>query len=270
MARGHEFKTAFKTRYGLFEYLVMPFGLTNAPAQFQAHMESIFYDLLDISIVIYLDDILIFSKTLEEHMSIVREVLQRLLHQSLYAKVSKCQFHQSCVEVLGMMVSEKGLEMCHNKVQAIQEWPTPKSVKEVQAFLRFANFYQRFIYDYSRITIPLTSLTRKGQWFEWTSSTDEAFKELRSRFSKAPVLLHPDFQLPFVVERDASDTATRAILSQRGEDGHLHPCAYRSSKMQLAKRNYDIYDKELLNIVLAFHECRVYLEGVTTPNSGDF
>ena len=140
MAMRHEFKIAFKTCYGLFEYLVMPFGLTNALAQFQAHMQTIFSDLLDISIVIYLDDILIFSKNLEEHQAIVREVLCRLQQHGLYAKASKCQFHCSSVEFLGLIVSGNGLKMCPDKVQAIRDWPTPKCVKEVQAFLGFANF----------------------------------------------------------------------------------------------------------------------------------
>lgn len=140
MAFGHEFKMAFKTRYGLFEYLMMPFGLTNASTQFQAHMQYIFSDLLDIFVVIYLDDILIFSKKLEEHQVVVREVLRWLQQHGLYAKASKCQFHCNSVEFLGMMVSGKGLEMCLDKVQSIQEWPTPKTVKEVQAFFGFANF----------------------------------------------------------------------------------------------------------------------------------
>ena len=180
MAMGHKFKTAFKTRYGLFEYLVMPFGLTNAPAQFQAHMQTIFSDLLDISVVIYLDDILIFSKKLEEHQAIVREVLRQLQQHGLYAKASKCQFHCSSVEFLGLIVSGNGLKMCPDKVQAIRDWPTLKSVKEVQAFLGFANFYWRFIEDYSKITVPLTKLTRKNELFEWTNSTQVTFEELCS------------------------------------------------------------------------------------------
>ena len=121
MASGHEFKTAFKTRYGLFEYLVMPFRLTNAPAQFQAHMQSIFGDLLDISVVIYLDDILIFSKTIEEHRQVVREVLLRLKRNGLFFKASKCEFHRNSVEFLGMIVSAQGLTMCEDKVQVIKE-----------------------------------------------------------------------------------------------------------------------------------------------------
>jgi hypothetical protein len=115
--------------------------------------------------------------------------------------------------------------------------------------------------NYSRIVVPLTTLTQKGQRFEWTTEVDTSFKDLRSRFLQAPVLIHPRFYQPFVVKTDVSDTATGGILSQKDEDGHLHPCAYRSSKMTPAEKNYDIYDKELLSIVLAFQDWRVYLEG---------
>ena len=215
-------------------------------------MQEIFGDLLDISVVIYLDDILIFSKDMDQHRQVVREVLRQLQENGLYAKESKCKFHRQSVEFLGMMVSSKGLEMCKNKVQTIQEWSTPTSVKEVQAFLGFANFYRRFICDYSNIAMPLTTLTRKNHQFNWTIEADTTFHELRTKFIQAPILLHPNFELPFIVETDASDMATGAILSQYGADGQLHPYAYRSSKMTPAEQNYDIYDKELLSVVLAF------------------
>lgn len=160
-----------------------------------------------------------------------------------------------------MIVSLQGVEMCKEKVQTIEDWSVPKNVKEVQAFLGFANFYCRFIWDYLRIAVPLTILTRKDQPVAWNSQADSAFKQLRLCFSQAPVLLHPDFQRPFIIKTDASDTATGGILSQHGEDGHLHPCAYRSLKMSPTKQNNDIYDKELLSIVLAFQDWWVYLEG---------
>ena len=185
--------------------------------------------------MIYLDDILIFSKTLEEYIPIVRKLLQRLKSHRLYAKESKCQFHCQSVEFLGMIVSAKGLEMYQDKIQTIQEWPVPSTVKEVQSFLGFANFYHCFISDYSQIAAPLTTLTRKNKQFEWTPQTDMAFKKLRSCFLQAPLLLHPNFERPFVVETDTSNMATEGVLSQQGEDGYLHPCTYRSSKMSPAK-----------------------------------
>ena len=151
--------------------------------------------------------------------------------------------------------------MCEDKVQVIKEWPIPKNVKEVQSFLGFANFYRRFICNYLQIAVPLTTLIQKNQVFQWTHQANKAFEELKARFCQAPVLVHPDFQRPFVIETDASDTATGGILSQYASDGHLHPCAYRSSKMSLTEQNYDIYDKELLSIVHAFQDRRVYLEG---------
>lgn len=181
MAMSHGYKTAFKTQYGLFEYLVMSFGLMNAPAQFQAHMQTIFRELLDVSVVIYIDDILNFSKTLQEQTSVVREVLRQLEHHGLYAKSSKCKFHYSSVEFLGLIISGEGLRMCPDKVETIT------------IVSRFCKFYRRFIYDYSRITVPLTELTWKNVVFQWTSLTQQAFEELRSRFLNAPLLLHPDY-----------------------------------------------------------------------------
>ena len=151
--------------------------------------------------------------------------------------------------------------MCEDKVQIIKEWLVSKNVKEVQSFLGFANFYHRFICNYSPIVVPLTTLTRKDQVFQCTHQANEAFNELRARFCQASVLLHPDFQRPFIIETNASNIATGGIISQYASDGHLHPCAYRSSKMSSIEQSYDIYDKELLSIIHAFQDWRVYLEG---------
>lgn len=196
MAPGHEHKTTFKTRYGLFEDLVMPFELTNAPAQFQSHMQSIFSDLLDISVVIYFDNILVFSKDLDNHRHVVREVLHRLHIHGLYVKGSKFEFHCSLVKFLGMMVSAQGLQMCSDKIQAIRDWLVPKNSKKYRQFLGFSNFYRRFVRDYSQVTVPLTTLTRKDRVFQWTPATQHAFDTLRTLFCQAPISLHLDFQRP--------------------------------------------------------------------------
>lgn len=194
---------------------------------------------------------------MDTHQRLVREVLTRLQQHGLYVKASKCEFHRSSVEFLGMVVSNKGIAMCTDKIQAIQDWPAPTTIKEVQAFLGFANFYRRFIQDYSRIAVPLTTLTRKGQRFYWSPEAEAAFEDLRSQFLRVPILTHPKFDQPIIIETDASDAATGGILSQQADDGYLHPCAYRSSKMSPAEQQYDIYDKELLSIVLAFQDWRV-------------
>ena len=161
IAEGDEWKTTFRTRYGTFKWSVMPFGLTNAPAAFQRFMNNMLSDLLDVCIVVYLDDILIYSDNIMQHRKHVKEVLKRLQKAGLYMKAEKCEFHSNSVEYLGYVLSLSGLTMSDTKVKTIQEWLEPKKVKDIQSFLGFANFYRRFIFNYSDIVIPLTRLTRK-------------------------------------------------------------------------------------------------------------
>jgi hypothetical protein len=245
---GDEWKTTFRCRYGQFEYLVMPFGLTNAPSVFQALMNDVFSDLLDIVCVIYLDDILIFSKTLEEHHGHVTEVLRRLTTNSLYAKLEKCIFHVHSVDFLGYIVSDEGLSMDPKRVESIANWKAPSSVKEVQIFLGFANFYRSFIEGYSRVCLPITNLLKKDQVFSWTKDCQNSFDLLKKNFSSAPLLVHADSSLPFLLETDASDFAISGILSQEHE-GSLRPVAFYSRKMSPPEMNYEIHDKELLAII---------------------
>ena len=258
---GDEWKTAFRTRYGHFEYKVMPFGLTNAPAVFQHMMNDIFREYLDHFVVIYLDDILVFSSSMEKHTQQVRLVLAKLREHGLYAKSEKCEFDRSSVEFLGYVISPNGIMMDTKKVRTVQEWATPTRMKEVQSFLGFANFYRRFIKGFSTIAAPLVALTRKDTSFQWTTATQHAFETLKEAFTSAPVLLHPDPTKPFQVETDASDFAIGAILSQPDTEGILHPVAYYSRKFTTPEINYPIYDKELGAIIAAFEEWRPYLAG---------
>ena len=172
---GEEWKTAFRTRYGLFEYTVMPFGLTNAPASMQRLMNDVLHEYLDVFTIVYLDDILIYSTKKEEHVKHVRLVLKKLEEYSLLLKPEKCEFHKSQVEFLGYIIGTHGIKMDQKKVIAVLEWLTPTTVKEVQAFLGFANFYRRFIEGYSRIAQPLTELTRKDLVFKWADKAEAAF-----------------------------------------------------------------------------------------------
>jgi Reverse transcriptase (RNA-dependent DNA polymerase) len=158
IADGDEPKTMFRTRYGSFEWLVMPFGLSNAPAVFQRFMNDVFSDMVDVCVVVYLDDILIYSNDTASHKKHVKEVLRRLRKHGLYARTDKCEFHTEWVEYLGYVLSSEGLSMAADKVKVIQDWPEPRKVKDVQSFLGFANFYRRFIYNYSDIVVPLTVL----------------------------------------------------------------------------------------------------------------
>jgi hypothetical protein len=259
---GDEWKTAFRTRYGLFEYLVMPFGMTNAPATFQYFMNDIFHDMVDVFVIIYLDDILIFSNNLDEHRVHVKTVLERLRQHNLHAKPEKCDFHTTSVEYLGVIITPDGVKMDPSKVKTIIDWPTPKSVKQLQSFLGFANFYRRFIDNYSGITKPLTQLLHKDQKWAWNTKCDSVFALLKTAFSSAPILRHFDPSLPIILECDASDYAIAGIISQYDpSSSKLHPVAFYAQSMISAEINYDIYDKELLAIVDAFKIWRAYLEG---------
>ncbi|KAK3534513.1 hypothetical protein QTP86_016589 [Hemibagrus guttatus] len=245
----------------------MPYGLANAPAIFQSFINEIFRDIMNKYVVAYIDDILIYSKSEEEHQSHVRTVLTRLLENQLYAKAEKCEFHVQRTSFLGYNVSYQGVEMDNSKITAVTEWPRPTTVKELQRFLGFANFYRRFIRNYSITAAPLTSLL-KGQpsRLKWTENATQAFTNLQNSFTTAPILKHPDPNLPFVVEVDASDRRIGAVLSQcHGQPGKLFPCAYFSRKLTDAERNYDVGNKELLAMKAAIKEWRHWLEGSTYP-----
>ncbi len=263
---GDEWKTAFNTPRGHFEYLVMPFGLSNAPAVFQALVNDVLRDMVDQFIYVYLDDILIFSRSLQEHVQHVRVVLQRLLENGLFVKAEKCVFHAQSVPFLGYIVSSEGMRMDPDKVQAVVNWPTPDSRKALQRFLGFANFYRRFIRNYSQLAAPLTALTSTKTMFRWSSSAEAAFSKLKSCFVSAPILVAPDPSRQFVVEVDASEVGVGAVLSQRSSsDDKMHPCAYFSHRLSPAEQNYDIGNRELLAVKLALEEWRHWLEGSGEP-----
>uniref|UniRef100_A0A4W5RP12 ribonuclease H n=1 Tax=Hucho hucho TaxID=62062 RepID=A0A4W5RP12_9TELE len=222
---GGEWKTAFNTPRGHFEYLVMPFGLSNSPAVFQALVNDVLRDMIDQFIYVYLDDILIFSSSLQEHVQHVRRVLQRLLENGLFVKAEKCIFHAQSVPFLGYIVSTEGIRMDPDKVKAVVDWPSPDSRKALQRFLGFANFYRRFIRNFSQIVAPLTALTSPRIMFRWSDTAEAAFAKLKSRFVSAPILIAPDPSRQFVVEVDASEVGVGAVLSQRSSsDNKMHPC----------------------------------------------
>ncbi|KAL0146514.1 hypothetical protein M9458_058145 [Cirrhinus mrigala] len=238
---GDEWKTAFSTTSGHYEYRVMPFGLANSPSYFQAFVSDVFRDMLNRWVIIYIDDILIYSDSYSEHVQHVRAVLQRLIEHQLYAKEEKCEFHQERITFLGYVISPEGVAMDESKVNAVRNWPRPKTLKELQRFLGFSNFYRRFIRNFSTVAAPLSSMIKQGNTrLTWTPSAAQAYDDLRLRFTTAPILHHPDPNLPFLVEVDASSTGVGAVLSQRqGQPPKTFPCAYFSHKLSPAERNYD-------------------------------
>ena len=253
-------KTAFRTRYGHFEFLVLPFGLTNAPGTFMHLMHEAFRPFLDDFVLVFLDDILIFSKTLEEHEAHVRKVLETLRKQKLYAKESKCEFFKTEVEFLGHLVGRNGVRMMEDKVKAVAEWPTPTNVRDVRAFLGTAGYYRKFIKDFSAIASPITELTKESVKFDWTPKCQEAFVRLKSAMQQGPVLALPDPSLPYVVHTDASGFAVGAVLMQDQGKG-LQPIAFLSKKMLDAETRYPVHEQELLAIIHALSSWRHYLSG---------
>ncbi|KAL0165682.1 hypothetical protein M9458_037526, partial [Cirrhinus mrigala] len=249
-----------------FEYRVLPFGLSNAPAVFQALVNDVLRDMIDRFVFVYLDDILIFSPSYQDHVQHVRQVLQRLLENQLFVKVEKCEFHVKSVSFLGHIISVEGIRMDPAKVRAVSDWPTPDSRKALQRFLGFANFYRRFIRNFGQVSAPLTALTSTRVEFSWSAAAQAAFDELKHRFTSAPILVTPDPSRQFVVEVDASEVGVRAVLSQVSPlDNKLHPCAFFSHRLSPAERNYDIGDRELLAVRLALGEWRHWLEGAALP-----
>ena len=259
---GDEWNTGFNTHLGHFEYLVMPFGLTNAPAVFQALVNEVLQDFLNTFVVVYLYDILVFSKTPTEHARHVRQVLQRLLENRLFVKAEKC----NSVEFLGQILEEGRVRADPKKIRAVEEWPRPTDRTQLRRFLGFSNFYWRFIRGFSQVAAPLSALTSTNTPFSWSPATEEAFLSLKGLFTTAPVLIFPDPGRQFIVEVDASDTGIGAVLSQRAvEDQQVHPVAFLSRRFTLAERKYDVGNRELLAVHAALVEWRHWLEGAQHP-----
>jgi len=245
----------------------MPFGLTNAPADFKRFINKTFAPFLDHFTSAYLDDILIYSDTMEEHTQHVHRVLERLTNAGLHLKPEKCEFHKTEVKYLGLIIGADGIKMDPSKVETVKAWPPRENLRNVKSFLGFANFYRRFIKVYSKLVELLTRLTRKGQLFQWEKNQQEAFDGLMTSFTTAPILRRFDHDHNIVLETDASDFVSVAVLLQYDDEGILHPVAFFSKKHSPTKCNYEIYDKELMAIVWASEEWRAELQSVDNPIS---
>ena len=255
-------KTAFRTRYGHYEFTVMPFGLCNAPATFQRMMNDILREHLDTFVIVYLDDILIYSKSKEEHAQHLKTVLSLLRQHKLYAKASKCEFGMPETEFLGHIVSQAGIATDPKKIKAVAEWPKPQNVTELRSFIGLANYYRRFVEKFSHIAAPLTSLMGADKWTDtsWGEEQDRAFQALKDALVNAPVLQAPDFTRPFLVKTDASDFAIGGVLSQ-GSGRDERPVAFESKKLSPPESRYTVHEKELLAVVHTLREWRHYLQG---------
>jgi len=281
MAMGHEKFTPFRTKFGLYEYMVMPFGLPNAPATFQRQMNRILRPHLgmelvldskvaidedgEMVVVVYVDDILIATKgSLEKHHRQVSKVFQLLMDNHMCVEIDKCVFDAQEVPFLGFIVSGTGLRMDPNEAKAIVDWPRPTTVKEVQQLLGFWNFYRRFVPSYAAIVAPITDLLRrKTKHINWGEAQEAAVLKITILFTsgKSPILRHYDPNQPALVETEVSDFAIAGVLSQKFEDGKLHPVNCISRKLSQAELNYDVYDKEMFAIVFSLRKWRYFLQG---------
>ena len=249
-------KTAFRTRYGHYEFVVMSFGLTNAPAVFMDLMQTVFRRFIDSFVIVFIDDILIYSETEELHAIHLEKVLTVLREQKLYAKFSKCEFWLREVAFLGHVVSSKGVMVDPSKVEAVSSWPRPTSVTEIRSFLGLAGYYRRFVQDFSKIASALTRLTKKGVDFVWSEECEKSFEELKERLITAPVLVSPDSSGGLTVYTDASMRGLGCVLMQHGK-----VIAYASRQLKEHEKKYPTHDMELAAVVHALKIWRHYLYG---------
>ncbi len=258
--------TAFRTRYGVYQYNVLPFGLCNGPATFQRYINEVLFDLLDECCTAYVDDILIYSKDAAEHQKHVRQVFSRLRAAGLQVDIKKSEFSVTRTKFLGFIISTHGLAVDPDKIEAIVHWQEPTTIKGIQSFLGFCNFYRRFIHEYGRIALPLIQLTKKGLAWSWTDAHQEAFERLKQALIAAPVLVHFNPRLETILETDASGGVAAGVLSQKSEaDGFFHPVAFYSKTLSATEMRYDIHDKEMLAIVLALKRWKADLVSLRTP-----
>ncbi|PKA64320.1 RNA-directed DNA polymerase like [Apostasia shenzhenica] len=250
-------KTAFRTRYGHYEYLMIPFGLTNAPAAFMDLMNRVFCPYLDQFVIVFIDDILIYSKKHGDHVQHLHLVLQKLRENQLYVKFSKCDFWLSNVTFLGHVISAEGILVDPYKVSAVMDWPRPTSVSEVRSFLSLASYYRKFVKGFSQIALPLTRLTQKTVKFEWNEECENCFQRLKNCLVSAPVLTLPEGSEGFQVFSDASLQGLGCVLMQHGK-----VIAYASRQLRPHERNYPVHDLELAAIIFALKLWRHYLYGV--------
>ena len=250
-------KTAFRTRYGHYEFLVMPFGLTNAPAAFMDLMNRVFSPYLDKFVIVFIDDILVYSGSLEEHAEHLRIELKILRERQLYAKFSKCQFWLDKVAFLGHVISAEGISVDPQKIEAIVNWKPLTNVSEVRSFLGLASYYRKFVEGFSKIATPLTNLLKKDQKFEWSDTCQHSFEELKQRLTTAPVLALPSGKDDYVVYSDVSRQGLGCVLMQ---DGRV--IAYASRQLKKHEQNYSTHDLELAAVAFTLKIWRHYLYGV--------
>ena len=253
-------KTAFITKYGLFEYLVMPFGLCNAPSTFQRCVELIFRGIQWKYLLVYLDDIIVMASNFDEHLDRLEEVFKRLSQAGLTMKPSKCEFFKREVLFLGHCGSQEGIKPNPKTVEAVRSWKVPTNVKEIQSYLGLCSYYRQYIENFSHIASPLTNLTKKKVKFIWDDSCQKAYEMLKEKLCSAPILALPQPGLRYILDTDASDTGIGAVLSQI-QEGRERVIAYASKKLDTQQQRYSVTRRELLAAITFMNQFRHYLLG---------
>ena len=250
---------------GSFKPTVMFFGLTNSPATFQAMMNKLLRDLINTGkVAVFIDDVIVGMETEEGHDELVAEVIKRLEENDLYVKPEKCKWKVREVGFLGVEIGPEGIKVEKEKVKGVLEWLILKCVKDIQKFLGLANYYHQFIKGFAMVARPLHDLVKKDKKWEWTGKEEEAFQELKERFTQEPVLAASDIDKKIRMEVDASDYATGEVLLMECEDGLWRPVAFLSKSLNETERNYEIHDKEMLAIIRELEAWRHLLEGAQT------
>ena len=254
--------TTFTTKFGNYQFKVMPFGLTNAPATFQREMNQILFPLIGVCVYNFIDDILIYSKSVEEHLIHIQQVLEIFRKHKLKINIEKCQFFRTEVEVLGHKLSTKGLSPMESKIEAIKKWNPPTNIHELRSFLGTVGYYQKFIFNYSKITAPLCKLLRKNTKYVWNDEQQICFEKLKECLINAPILKFPDFSKPFIIRTDASYDGLGGVLLQKDEiTGKEHPAHYISRTLSKSEKNYGITDLEGLALYFALEKLKSYIMG---------
>ena len=256
----HKERTGFSLTSGHYGFNRLPFGLSNSPANFQRLVDAVLKYLVGTECWVFIDDIIVYSKSAEEHAARLEKVLRRFEEANLQLHPGKCVFVQPQVQYLGFILSENGVTALPDKVKAVKQYPTPKCVKDVRAYLGLASFYLRLVPKFAEIAKPLTMLTRKDQNFSWGPLQQQAFDSMKKKLCTAPVLAYPNFKLPFILTTEASKIAVAAILSQV-QDGFEWPVAYASKQMNTAEQRYAASEAEMLALVWATKHFRCYLYG---------
>jgi hypothetical protein len=255
-------KTAFITRYGLYEFLVMPFGLCNAPSTFMRMMHDILRPLIDTCVIVFLDDILIYSPAMEQHYKDVSAVFDLLKQHKLYVKMSKCEFFKHELEFLGHIVGKGSVKMCPDKLDAIRTWPVPTNIHDLRSFLGMCGYYRKFVKGFSDIATPLFDLTKKDQrHYNWQDVHQYSFEQLREALLTGPVLQLPDHNKDWIMYCDACGTSIGGVLAQHDDKGDIRPVLFMSHKLGGAELNWPVHDKEMYAIIYMFKVCRMYVQG---------